>query len=469
MESNRIQKQDPQLNAPVEAVELSEREREILVLVAGGASNKEVALKLVISPNTVKVHLRNIFGKIGVSSRTEAALYAVRAGLVRVAVEQPATDAEAINGTVPERLAAVIPLAPVAPALPAAPVAARRRRLWAVALAAALILLVVSVAVAPLVRPGAAPTPTSLAISSEPRWQNRAALPTARSRLAAATYENQIYAIAGETAAGVTGLTQRYDPLADTWSALADKPVAVADVGAAVLGGLIYVPGGRLASGEVTATVEVYDPGADTWDARASLPVALSGYALASFEGRLYLFGGWNGADFVASVYEYDPAADEWLERTRMPTARGFAAASASGGKIYVIGGTDGKGPQHATEAYVPSRDSQVANPWETLTPAPASHSVLGAATIADTLYVVGREDQAGGFSAWEFRPERNQWQPLELAAGFAPEWMSVVALQTHIYVLGGLQADGQGGQLVAYQALYTNLIPVVTGGEGEQ
>ena len=115
MESNRIQKQDPQLNAPAEAVELSEREREILVLVAGGASNKEVALKLIISPNTVKVHLRNIFGKIGVSSRTEAALYAVRAGLVRVAVEQPATDAEAINGTVPERPAAVIPLAPVAP------------------------------------------------------------------------------------------------------------------------------------------------------------------------------------------------------------------------------------------------------------------------------------------------------------------------------------------------------------------
>lgn len=69
--------------APTETVlpeALSEREREVLILLAQGLSNKEIAQRLYLSVRTVEGHLANIYGKLGVHSRTEAALYAVRQG-----------------------------------------------------------------------------------------------------------------------------------------------------------------------------------------------------------------------------------------------------------------------------------------------------------------------------------------------------------------------------------------------------
>ena len=60
--------------------ELTDREREVLILLAKGLSNKEVAQRLYLSVRTVEGHLANIYDKLGVHSRTEAALYAVRQG-----------------------------------------------------------------------------------------------------------------------------------------------------------------------------------------------------------------------------------------------------------------------------------------------------------------------------------------------------------------------------------------------------
>jgi len=62
-----------------ERATLSEREAEILRLIATGASNKEVAAHLGISVNTVRVHVRDIFRKLGIRRRTQAALYVLRA------------------------------------------------------------------------------------------------------------------------------------------------------------------------------------------------------------------------------------------------------------------------------------------------------------------------------------------------------------------------------------------------------
>jgi DNA-binding NarL/FixJ family response regulator len=59
---------------------LTERELEVLELAARGMTNREIASDLSISARTVQVHLSNVFGKLGVGSRTEAVLYAVREG-----------------------------------------------------------------------------------------------------------------------------------------------------------------------------------------------------------------------------------------------------------------------------------------------------------------------------------------------------------------------------------------------------
>lgn len=77
----RPQQQASPAPAPAEA--LSERELEVLELVSGGLSNKEIAPKLFISENTVKHHLKSILAKLQMQNRAQAAAWAVREGLIR--------------------------------------------------------------------------------------------------------------------------------------------------------------------------------------------------------------------------------------------------------------------------------------------------------------------------------------------------------------------------------------------------
>ncbi len=451
--------------------ELSEREHEILRLVATGASNKQIAQQLDISPNTVKVHLRNIFGKIGVATRTEATLYAIRAGLA--VVPRAATTA----AETPQALEPDTPEAPNAPQAPApnggqaaavsvTPPAAGSSGWRAWRFAAGLGVIVIVLLLAELWanrQPGATPAASTPAVTHAPlptpvRWVVKAPLPTARSGLAAAVYDNMVYTIAGETAKGITGLVERYNPSGDQWATLTAKPVAVRDVGAAVIGGLIYVPGGRLPSGQVTNQFEAYDPRSDKWTERAPLPVALSGYALATYEGKLYLFGGWDGASAVAKTFEYSPDTDHWVEKTPMPTARGFAGAAVAGSRIFVIGGEAGQKPSGVNEAYTPEQDTPNSNPWQTFPPLPAERSHMAVASVADIIYVFGGEnnDQPLSFDersgAWSHEPAPAS--PLAAEAGLA-------VLGSQIELLGGKLASQPSSNHVGYQAIYVILLPV--------
>ncbi len=70
--------------APADKDKLSPREREIMAFLAKGASNKEIARDLALAESTVKIHVQHILRKLNLSSRVQAAVYAVETGLVEL-------------------------------------------------------------------------------------------------------------------------------------------------------------------------------------------------------------------------------------------------------------------------------------------------------------------------------------------------------------------------------------------------
>jgi DNA-binding CsgD family transcriptional regulator len=446
---------------------LSDREIEVLKLVATGATNQQIARALVISPNTVKVHLRNIFEKLAVQSRTEATMEAVRRGLVTV----PGSAAAVLAAGAEEA-----PLAP--PVVVDVPVASRLPVAgWQKGYMLAVFLGILVAALMPVwwqVRSyGSAPTPFS--DSGQPqvapaarldvaRWTAKASLPESRSRLALVADGQKLYAIGGETADGVTDEVVIYDPRNNGWLPGSRKPTPVSNVAAAYLNDRIYVPGGSTATGGVTNVTEVYDPKADTWEARASLPVPLAAYGLAALKGKLYLFGGWDGEAYRSETYVYDPATDAWTTATPMPSPRAFLAAGAVGEGIYVVGGYDGQRELDTVAFYEPAAEGAEGGPWSTRAPLNQPRGGLGLATIGSRVYAVG-----GGWGAplafnEQYDAKVDAWS--RIAAPMVGQWrnLGVAALDNMLYAVGGWSGSYLANN-EAYQALIRLLLPLGTSG----
>ncbi len=421
---------------------LSGREKEVLRLVATGATNEQIARELVISTNTVKVHLRNIFTKLGVASRTEATLHAVRQGWVTLETSPPAAveeqEKEAAAESPPRR--------------------ARSALLWSLGVVLAGLAVVALAVLLNLsgVFDGVRPTPaqSSPSTGTSPagqRWSMLADMPTPRSDLALVAFQGSLYAIGGYGPDGATAATERFDSVGNAWTSLAPKPTAVGEAQAAVLGGHIYIPGGCVAEGRPTAVTEVYLIERNQWVAAAALPRALSAYALASFEGKIYLFGGWDGSAYRQEILRYDAEADRWDEAGRLPFPVGHAGAVVVDDHVLLIGGVNADGPVNVVSAYSPA--------FSTVSPQPLIGVSLGRvrATIlfGDYLYALADPDTTSSPVLWQHHVRGESWQttdqPLD---GFAPG-AALAGIGTELFVVGGRGGTGPVSQSREYRALF--------------
>lgn len=452
---------------------LSERESEILRLVATGAPNKEIARQLVISPNTVKVHLRNIFTKIGVSSRTEATLYALSTGLTTSAGQKiPSPEDGAgyevgLPGITVEGETGAQAASNPRISLPHA------WKAWQIGLAVLLALALIGAGVAaarllapaPVSRPGPTSAPTSSANLTVQRWDQKPALPAPRKAMGIAGYEDAFYLIAGETASGIDGAVLRYDPQKNTWKTLASKPTAVTNIQAALLGEKIYVPGGRLKDGSDTSQLEVYNPRQDSWERKASLPMPVSGYALAALDGKLYLFGGMNGSSYLSTVYIYDPQNDGWKPGSAMSTLRAFSTAVVVGSRIHLLGGFDGSHALNLNQAYYPSRDESGDTPWEDFSPLPQGRYKMGAAPLAGIIFLfggIGDQELPAASAALQYTIQANQWNPIDAPTSSIGAQAALMPSGNFIYIFGGQTPAGISATSLAYQAIFTISVPVL-------
>lgn len=438
---------------------LSDRELDVLRCLSEGKSNQEIGVILTISPNTVKVHVRNILTKLGAASRTEAMTLALKQGLVTLPGVTVSTPPEETRLPLGEPEPELPPPAEPTPQTELVPAGINKQRWLIIALVGLVALGLLAILLWP--RPEiVTPTPTETLFVETPipnsNWLLARPLPAPRSQAAIATVGLKLYLIGGQ-APLVTGDVLIYDTQQRRWENGAAKLTAVAEAGAGVLAGEIYVVGGRQANGQATAVVEVYSPLNNAWRPAPSLPRPISGGTVISDGSYLYLVGGQSGNDILASVYRFDPAGQNWQPLPAIQQARALAVGGSGASQLYVAGGFDGQQPLASCERFDPAQGQWLACP-----PMNQARMAAGATVLLNKLYVIGGSPESLGEV---YDMSAGSWGQLELpvTAWLAP---AVASVETRIYALGGASRE----ELLAENYVFTPLIyqffiPAAAGG----
>lgn len=465
-----VDKQQTELNSPQPSVgpsgenPLSEREMEVSRLLVTGATNSEIARELVISPQTVKVHLRNVFEKLQVNSRTEASMVLLQRGWLTV----PGVT------LAPEPEAQPLPEAESLADLPGYPQVWQ----WAM-LGVALLVCLVALMLPGMV--GRAKSPVGLlsdsgqtvvgapALEMLPRWNTLASMSVPRSRLAVAQLGDVIYAMGGEERSGQTlDLVEVYQLRQNRWAAGPPLPEPLANAAATVAGGQVVVAGGSALGGEsgleVTVSDDLYVLEADgeRWQNGGQLPLPLAGATLVTYGDAIYLIGGWDGASMRDEVWQLPIAeigsagVSDWTGVTRIATRAAFVGAVVVEGEIVVVGGFDGKRELADAAAYAVRF-----NIWRRLPPLETPRA--GLAVVYDGMAVTAL---GGGWTHTitgheRFEPLTNQWGALK--SPLRGEWRHLGAVfhEGSVYLIGGWSGDYLDTTL-QYQSTFRALLPAI-------
>jgi N-acetylneuraminic acid mutarotase len=199
---------------------------------------------------------------------------------------------------------------------------------------------------------------TNLFLSYDPatkKWSKLPPMKLARGGGAAVTIGDKLYAIdGGPQPYGVEKPTppvprlEIFDFGKQTWSVGAAPPVGVHHTGAAVVGGKIYLAGGRLADEVSSATFDRYDPATNRWTRLPDLPQGkISSLGVVSAGDRVVVIGGddeqgWeDGGGFVSPMaWAYDPRSEDWARLPDLHVERHAFTAATAGNRVYAITGT---------------------------------------------------------------------------------------------------------------------------------
>lgn len=455
---------------------LSEREMEVARLLSTGASNAEIARELVISPHTVKVHLRNIFEKLHVNSRTEASMLLVQRGWVIV----PGVELAPTGSTPPAP-----PPPPEPQPLDNLPLPVARWQalylLAALLCSLALVLLpnIASFAQTPvnLLTDAGQPLTAPPSVRLEPRWEMRTPLQSPLTRLAMVALANRLYVIGGETAGGeAVDTIAVYDLQANEWSQAAPLPRPLANAAAAATNGRVFVAGGTgpepgQEAGDHTLSSHLYalDTEDDAWSQPLPLPYPVAGAALVTDGDALYLIGGWDGRNMRDEIWRYpvaaasgdgmgfDGAPASWQLLGHLSTPRAFLGAAMVGGEIYIAGGYDGQRELDLAEVFTPASGERRQLP---ALGTPRGGLVLVYDGLA--LYALG-----GGWTHSSSTHERydtinNVWS--NFPSPIPNEWrnLGAAAVDGHLYLAGGWSGSPLDTHL-EYQSSFRALLPVIS------